>query len=163
MALSKNKWVLATMVVLCWAIATSLVSAYYYYQYSDLVARLEKAEREAQSEYTAVGINLGIDYGNGTRVWYNGTEGLTLYDAMLEAGWKIDGESYGVMGMYIKAINGLEQSTSESKYWGWWSWTDYGWSHGGSACDKYVVSPGETILWYYSYTDPETFQMTSPP
>lgn len=154
MAFLKNKWALAAMGILCWAIAASLVSGYYYYQYNDLVTRLEGAKAT---------INLGVDYGNGTRVWYNGTKGLTLYDAMLNAGWNIDGKSYGVMGMYIKAINGLEESNSNFRYWGWWSWTDFGWAHGGSACDKYVVSPGETILWYYSPTDPNTFEMAPPP
>jgi len=154
LALLKNKWALAAMGILCWAIAASLVSGYYYYQYNDLVTRLEGAKAT---------INLGVDYGNGTRVWYNGTKGLTLYDAMLNAGWNIDGKSYGVMGMYIKAINGLEESNSNFRYWGWWSWTDFGWAHGGSACDKYVVSPGETILWYYSPTDPNTFEMAPPP
>ncbi len=153
MAFLKNKWALAAIGILCWAIAASLVSGYYYYQYSDLIARLEKSKAT---------INLGIDYGNGTRVWYNGTRGLTLYDAMVDAGWNIDGTSYGVMGMYIKALNGLEESVSDYRYWGWWSWTDYGWAHGGAACDKYVVSPGETILWYYSPTDPTTFEMSPP-
>jgi len=154
LAFLKNKWALAAMGILCWAIAASLVSGYYYYQYNDLVTRLEGAKAT---------INLGVDYGNGTRVWYNGTKGLTLYDAMLNAGWNIDGKSYGVMGMYIKAINGLEESNSNFRYWGWWSWTDFGWAHGGSACDKYVLSPGETILWYYSPTDPNTFEMAPPP
>ncbi|MEM3055515.1 MAG: hypothetical protein QXM52_07415 [Candidatus Bathyarchaeia archaeon] len=154
MAFLKNKWALAAIGILCWAIAASLVSGYYYYQYSDLVARLSRA---------TVPINLGVDYGNGTRMWFNETRGLTLYDAMLEAGWRVEGTSYGAMGMYVKAINGLEESMSESRYWGWWSWTDFGWAHGGSACDKYVVSPNETILWYYSPTDPTTFEMSPPP
>lgn len=154
MAFLRNKWALATIGVLCWAIAASLAFAYYYYQYSDLVARLGRV---------TVSINLGVDYGNGTRIWYNNTRGLTLYDAMIEAGWKVDGTSYGVMGMYIKAINGLEESNSEYRYWSWWSWTDYGWARGGSPCDKYVVGPGETILWYYSPTDPTTFEMAAPP
>lgn len=149
----KNKWALAAVSVLCWAIAASLAFGYYYYQYSDLVTRLGRA---------TVLINLGVDYGNGTRVWFNETKGLTLYDAMLEAGWQVESTSYGAMGLYIKAINGLEESLSENKYWGWWSWTDYGWAHGGSACDKYIVSPSETILWYYSSMDPTTFQLTPP-
>ena len=114
-------------------------------------------------EKSKASINLGIDYGNGTRVWFNGTKGLTLYDAMLEAGWNINGTSYGAMGMYVKAINGVAESAEQSRYWGWWSWTDFGWAHGGSACDKYLVSPGETILWYYSYVDPATWEMTLPP
>lgn len=154
MVFLKNKWALAAVGILCWAIAASLVSGYYYYQYSDLVTRLGRA---------TVLINLGVDYGNGTRVWFNETKGLTLYDAMLEAGWRVEGTSYGAMGMYVKAINGLEESANDWKYWGWWSWTDFGWAHGGSACDKYVVSPGETILWYYSPTDPTTFEMSPPP
>jgi len=154
LAFLKNKWALAAIGILCWAIAASLVSGYYYYQYNDLIARLGRA---------TVLINLGVDYGNGTRVWFNKTKGLTLYDAMLEAGWRVEGTSYGAMGMYIKAINGLEESMSDYRYWGWWSWTDYGWAHGGSACDKYVVSPDETILWYYSPTDPTTFEMAAPP
>jgi len=153
LGLLKNKWALATICILCWAVAASFVSGYSYLQYSDLRARLGRA---------TASINLGIDYGNGTRVWFNGTEGLTLYDAMLEAKWKVESISYGVMGLYVTSINGLEESTSESKYWGWWTWTEYGWAHGASACDKYVVSPGETILWYYSYMDPTTFQMTPP-
>jgi len=151
---SENKWALAAICVLCWAIATSLTSGYYYYQYNDLVSRLEKSKAS---------INLGIDYGNGTRVWFNGTKGLTLYDAMLEAGWNVNGTSYGAMGMYVKAINGVAESAEQSRYWGWWSLTDFGWAHGGSACDKYLVSPGETILWYYSYVDPATWEMTLPP
>ncbi len=154
MVFIRNKWFLALVCILCWAVAASLLSGYYYYQYTDLVSRLEKSK--------AV-INLGIDYGNGTRVWFNGTRGLTLYDAMLEAGWRVDGESYGAMGFYVKAINGVEQSIEQSMYWTWWLWTSLGWAHGGSACDKYVLSNGEAILWYYSYVDPKTLEVKSPP
>ncbi|MCL7401192.1 MAG: DUF4430 domain-containing protein [Thaumarchaeota archaeon] len=153
MAFLRNKWVLALVCILCWAIAASLLSSYYYYQYTDLMSRLEKSK--------AV-INLGIDYGNGTRHWFNGTMGLTLYDAMLKAGWRVDAEPYGTMGLYVKAINGVEQSIEQSMYWTWWLWTNLGWAHGGSACDKYVLSNGETILWYYSYMDPKTFEIKPP-
>lgn len=96
---------LAALGVLCWAIAASLAFGYYYYQYSDLIARLGRA---------TVLINLGVDYGNGTRVWFNETKGLTLYDAMLEAGWQVKSTSYGAMGLYINAINGLEESLNET-------------------------------------------------
>lgn len=153
MAFMKNMWALAAILVLCWAIAASLAASYYYYQYNFLLEKVEESE--------AV-IKLGIDYGNSTRIWYNGTRGLTLYDAMLEAGWSIDAESYGTMGLYVKKINGVEQSAEQSRYWSWWVWTSLGWAHGGSACDKYIVSNGEIILWYYSYVDPRTYELTPP-
>ena len=73
------------------------------------------------------------------------------------------GTSYGAMGMYVKAINGVEESAEQLRYWGWWVWTDYGWAHGGSACDKYIISPNETILWYYSPVNSTTWEMTPPP
>lgn len=148
----RNKWALASIGLLCWAIVASSLSAYYYYQYTDLEARVGEAP-----------INLGIDYGNGTRIWYNGTLGRTIYDAMINAGWTIKSKDYGPMGIYINAINGVEEEPSNYKYWGWWSWTAYGWSHGGTACNKYVVSSGETILWYYSTVDPVTFEYSPPP
>lgn len=154
MAAIKNKWAIASIVILCLAITATLTAIYYYYQYSSLMEKLEKSK--------AI-INLGIDYGNGTRVWFNGTRGLTLYDAMREAGWSIDAESYGAMGLYVKAINGVEQSAEQSRYWSWWMWTNLGWAAGGSACDKYILSNGETIIWYYSYVDPATYKMTPPP
>jgi hypothetical protein len=154
LAFLRNKWALAAIGILCWAIIASSAFGYYYYQYTDLVKRIGG---------TPVPINLGIDYANGTRQWFNETIGATLYDAMLRAGWHIEGTSFGVMGLYITSINDVSESVQESKYWGWWMWTDFGWSHGASACDKYIVSTGETIIFYYSYADPTTFVMTTPP
>jgi len=153
-SLLKNKWALATMVVLCWAIAASSLFAYYYYQFTDLVDRIGGLP---------VSVNLSIDYANGTRHWFNGTIGVTLYDAMMQAGWNVEATSFGVMGLYVASINGVQESAEGSKYWGWWTWTEYGWAHGGSACDKYIVSANESIIWYYSYCNTTTWKMTTPP
>ena len=154
MAFLKNKWALATLVVFCWAVIASSALGYYYYQYTDLVGRIGGVP---------VPVNLGIDYANGTRQWFNGTKGATLYKCMIQAGWDVEVTSFGVMGFYVSSINGVEESTEESKSWGWWTWTDYGWAHGASACDKYIVSTGEIIIWYYSYVDPTTWEMAAPP
>jgi hypothetical protein len=150
----RNKWALATLVMLCWAIIASSALGYYYYQYEDLVARIGGVP---------VPVNLGIDYANGTRQWFNGTKGAALYDTMLQARWDVEVTSFGVMGLYVNSINGVEESAEEFEYWGWWTWTDYGWSHGGSACNKYIVTAGEIIMWYYSHADPTTWELTPPP
>ena len=154
MAILRNKWALIALVILCWAIIASSSFGYYYYQYTDLVARIGGMPAS---------INLGIDYANGPRQWFNGTIGATLYDAMIQAGWDVEATSFGVMGLYVTSINGVEESAGGSKYWGWWTWTEYGWSHGGSACDKYIVSAGESVIWYFSYVNQTTWEMTPPP
>lgn len=153
MSFLKNRWTIIALVMLCWAIVSSSVLGYYYYQYTDLVARLGGVP---------VPINLGIDYANGTRIWFNETVGVTLYDAMIRAGWRVNATSFGVMGLYVTSINGITESLQSSRFWGWWTWM-YGWSHGGSACNKYIVTINETVIWYYSYTDPTTWEMTRPP
>lgn len=153
-ALLKNKWILATMVVLCLAIVAFSAFGYYYYQYTDLVDRIGGAPGS---------INLSVDYANGTRQWFNGTIGATLYDAMTQAGWNVEATSFGVMGLYVTSINGVEESAEDSKYWSWWTWGEYGWLHGGSACDKYIVSVSESIIWYYSYYNTTALEMTAPP
>ena len=151
--LLKNGWALAATVALCWAIVASSAFGYYYYQFTDLVARIGG---------TPASVNLGVDYANGTRQWFNGTIGATLYDAMMQAGWDVEASSFGIMGLYITSINGLGESTEDSRYWSLWTWTDYGWSHGGAACDKYVVGVSESIIWYYSYTNTTTWKMDQP-
>lgn len=153
-SLLKNGWALAAMVALCWALVASSAFGYYYYQFTDLVARIGG---------TPVSVNLSVDYANGTRRWFNGTIGATLYDAMVRAGWDVEASSFGVMGLYVTSINGLGESTENSRYWSWWTWTDYGWSHGGAACDKYVLGASESIIWYYSYTNTTTWIMDQPP
>ncbi|MFW6110725.1 MAG: DUF4430 domain-containing protein [Thermoproteota archaeon] len=152
MAVLQNKWALATIVVLCWAIVASSAFGYYYYQYTDLVDRLGG---------TPSPINLAVDYGNGTRQWSNDTTGVTLYDAMLQAGWNMEVTHYSSMGVYVTSINGVEEAGTNS--WGWWRWTENGWSHGELAWDEYVVSSGETIICYYSEVDTSTWEMTPPP
>jgi hypothetical protein len=154
LAFLKNKWALAALVILCWAVVASSAFGYYYYQYTDLVARIGGVP---------VPINLCIDYANGTRLWFNRTIGATLYDGMVRAGWNVNVTSFGAVGFYVASINGVKESAEKSRYWGWWTWTEFGWSHGGSACNKYIASGGESIIWYYSYCDPTTWQMTPPP
>ena len=153
MAFVKNRWAVATLAILCITIAVASAAAYYYNEYMNLRMKI------AATKFPA---SIAIDYGNGTRQWFNGTFGPTLYDAMLQAGWGVSTTSFGVTGLYVNAINSVRENQTVSVYWGWWSWTSFGWTHGGTACDKYILSNQETVIWYYSHADPTTFVMTAP-
>jgi len=144
MAFLKNKWVLATLVILCWASVASLTAGYYYYQYNDVLAK---------TRGKMIHVNLGINYGDGPTVWFNGTEantGTTLLDVtMLVA--TVNYTMYPGMGALVDSINDVVNS--HPYYWMWWMWTTWGgWVEGPVACDRYVVGDDETLFWYYEDT-----------
>ena len=140
MTFLENKWILISLVTLCWAISTSFMAGYYFLQYNDLSAKVRGA---------IISANLGINYGNGSAViWFNGTKvnaGATLLD-LTELVVSVNCTE-DLAGASINAIGNV--SNSYPKWWMWWSWSSYGWVFGTVACDKYVVGENETLLWYY--------------
>jgi hypothetical protein len=140
MTFLENKWVVIALVALCWAISTSSMTGYYYFQYSDLSAKIRGI---------IVSANLGINYGNGSTIaWYNGTKinaGATLLDLTKLAVSVNYTESSS--GASINAVGGV--ANSYPKWWMWWSWSSFGWVFGSVACNRYVVGENETLLWYY--------------
>jgi hypothetical protein len=134
-----NKWILAALVVLCWALSASFMAGYYYLQYNDLSSKVK------ESIITA---NLGLNYGNGSAIrWFNETKinaGSTLLDlTKLTASVNYTGS---LSGASVNAIDGVR--SSDEKYWLWWSYSSYGWTFGQVACDRYVVGENETVVWY---------------
>jgi len=98
-------------------------------------------------------VNIGIDFGNGTRIWFNSTE-LRLGDTLFNATVKVIGVDYSVMqqlGVFINAIGGVSNNPGKLMYWIWWYWdSEIGeWRLGSVGCDRYVLSDGSTVIWVY--------------
>ncbi|MEM2928286.1 MAG: DUF4430 domain-containing protein [Nitrososphaerota archaeon] len=142
MSFFKNKWAIATIVLALSTIIASSLSIYYYYQYSELLKKIQG---------TTIHVNLGINDGKTTK-WFNGTaikSGSSLLDlTMLVA--NVNYTIYPGMGAFVNSINGVENS--HPYYWMWWMWTSYGWMEGPIAADRYIVGDGETLFWYYEDT-----------
>ena len=134
-----NKWILAALVVLCWALAASFIAGYYYHQYNDLSSKVK------ESVITA---NLGINYGNGSAIrWFNETK-INAGSTLLDLSKLVVPVNYtgSLMGASVNAIDGVP--SSDGKYWLWWSQSSFGWTFGQVACDRYVVGENETVVWY---------------
>jgi len=139
MAFVDNKWILAVLVMLCWALAASFMAGHYYFQYTDLSAKVKER---------IITANLGINYGNGSDIrWFNETKinaGSTLLDlTKLLASVNCTGSLSGVS---INAIDSVPNSYP--RWWVWWSHSSYGWTFGPVSCDRYIVGENETVLWY---------------
>ena len=133
-----NKYILLALVVLCWALAASLMAGYYYLQYDDLTSKMKEQTIMA---------DLGINYGNGSTVhWFNGTKidaGSTLLD-LTKLVASVD-YTQSLTGVFLNAIDNVPNSDPD--WWVWWSHSSSGWFFGPVGCDKYVVGNNETILW----------------
>jgi len=140
----ENKWALTCLTILCWSIVATFSTGYFYYQYNDLLKR---------TEGNPIHVDIGLNYGNGTVRWYNNTKatmGMTLFNVTLLVA-KVNYTMYPGMGAFVNSIGNIENSYPF--YWMWWVWASYsGWIEGPIACDKYVVTNGETLYWYYENT-----------
>jgi len=129
------------MVLTCWALSASFTAGYYWLQYNDVVNRIGGV---------LIYVNIGIDYGNDTRTFYNNTKaltGATLFDVTKQ----ISNMTYqvGAYGTEVIAINDVNK---QGKFgWTYWIWNSTGrsWSIVWENADAYRVANGETFMWYY--------------
>ncbi len=139
--MSEKIWKGLTLLFLVWAVvATSL------YVNSSLIAR-------ELGETKLISVNIGFKYKDGRIEWYNSTKvpsGTTLLNATAQVA-DVNYTVYPGMGAFVNSINGVKNE--KPYYWMWWTWNpSTGWTLGPVAADKYVLSDGETVLWYYEDT-----------
>ncbi len=148
----KGVWVLAAL-LLTWAVASTTLGSYYYTEYVKS-QRLSQDLKQKLGE-VSISVNMAIDYGNGTRVWFNETTlpiGATVYNATVEVANPEPDPKYGPS--FITAINGVRQNENENKYWIWWIWdeTQNKWAPGPVADNEYALSNGQNVIWYLENT-----------
>jgi len=105
-------------------------------------------------------VDLCIDYGNGTVIWFNATSmpvGSSLFD-LVQKEAEVNYDYYATMEpghILVTSINGLEQNYLTSQYWFWYYWdTETGkWIHGPVGCDGWKLEANGIYEWTY-----ESFQ-----
>lgn len=147
---AKGMWVLATS-LLAWAVAATIIGSYYYVQYTNYYSSYQSLAKELK--IVSMSVNIAIDYGNGTRVWHNGTVlslGATLFNATVRVANPELHPTYGEA--FIIAINGVIQDENENMYWSWWVWdnTEHKWILGPVGSNEYTLQDGQSVIWYYS-------------
>ncbi len=118
------------------------------------LVQLDKERQQLAEELDEIGveINLLIDFGNGTRLWFNNTilpYGSSLLNATLV---KAQPVKYTVsdMGVFVDEIMGVPNS--HPWYWLWWRFEDNQWVMGETAADAAKLKDGGIYAWKYSDT-----------
>ncbi|MEM4483473.1 MAG: hypothetical protein QXS19_06110 [Candidatus Methanomethylicia archaeon] len=125
----------------------------------ELMNSIEKLENETLKLHRIIGgvisVNILVDYGNGSRKWYNGTK-IVMGESMIKALESIVKVKYSVypFGVFIEAINDVYNDPNRLLYWMWWRWDSEKkmWILGEIACDRYIPINGEIFAWKYTNT-----------
>jgi hypothetical protein len=104
-----------------------------------------------------------VDFGNGTRHWYNNTQvqpGWSLFTAtVVLTNGDLQAPLYYVTGSgwehFVSEIEGVANSNSNNEYW--WVWTydrTGGWTTASVGADLLPVYNGSVFAWTYCGTSP---------
>ena len=148
--MSGNKtWMWVAAALLCTTIAASYAAINYYAQ----VEAYKKNYRALieDLEGLTILIDMKIDYGNGTVLWYNNTR-VPLDSTLLTATQIAASVDYSTsdFGAFANKINGV--GGDPGTYWLWYFWDpDKGsWEFGPVGCDQWVLHDGDMVSWTYS-------------
>lgn len=102
-------------------------------------------------------VNVGVDFGNGTRFWYNDTYvpvGSSVFNATyVSTGGRVTSQVYSfgnVSELFVTGILGL--SGSSSSYWLWYYFDNstHQWAEAAVGADSFLAVQGGTYLWNYT-------------
>ncbi|MEM3684123.1 MAG: DUF4430 domain-containing protein [Conexivisphaerales archaeon] len=136
--------------------------------YANISQELPLLWKEYQRLYASVAelpkADILVEFGNGTRIWYNVTyqPGWNLYIATLVAlNGKIDAIYYPSFGEhFVTGIAGVENNQTAS----WFLWTYNGsWQMANVGADDIIVSSGSSYAWTFCTYNPATYQPNCSP
>jgi hypothetical protein len=118
-------------------------------QYDELLSDI--SDLEENLEDLTIKINIKIDYGNETTVWYNGTR-VPLNADLLTAIQVIASVEYssGEYGAFVEKINDVGGDSNMFWVWNFYDEEESGWQFGPVACDAWVLHNGDIVEWVYS-------------
>jgi len=151
----QNRRTLQGVIVILVAITLGVsgVAAYYYSQYSQAESENKTYVQQLRQFNVKYSSHILVDFGNGTRTWYNDSKfqpGLNLYvatqiitDGHVNATYYPEYSSHLITALYDVANNGND-------YWGLWTYNSTSsWQMAQMGADKLLVNNGSVYAWAY--------------
>ena len=143
----RNPWIWSTAILLCVAISLSYLVVNEHGRAEMYRQRYEETLEELEG--LTIVVDILIDYGNGTAVWFNGTRIPLGADLLTATEMVADVEYFeGEYGAFVTAINGV--GGEENRYWLWYYLKDGCWEMGPVACDAWILHDGDVVAWRYT-------------
>lgn len=117
---------------------------------SSLWAGYQELARSGGQRALVYGVHMLVDFGNGTREWFNdstaqpGWNGYVVTLVLLKGG--VQADWYPQYGEHlVTGIDGVPQTASKS--WFLWSFSGGAWSASLSGADQMTITNGTTFAW----------------
>ena len=148
-----KKSLIIITILLAWAIGATTTTVIYYNEFQKYYEKYQNLTQK-----TIMRVSFGINYGNGTLVWYNDTpviNGSTVYEALLLiADVNATTTPFGV---YVRGINGVNDdpthawlyaiNRNDSSVNAWFSVN--GWYYPGVGADSLTLKNGDIVVWIF--------------
>lgn len=136
-----------------------VLTSYGILYFSQQASTLQSENHYLRSRLGSVSdtVNLGIDFGNGTRLWFNDTYvpvGSSVFNATsIATGGRLTSQVYtfdNVSETFVTGILGL--SGTSSSYWLWYylDSSSHQWAEAAVGSDLFLAVQGGTYLWNYT-------------
>jgi hypothetical protein len=138
----RSKWAIVALVLAVWALGASFIAGYYWMQYNNIGDQVSGLR---------ITVNIGIDYGNGTRVFFNNTQAWTG-ETVLTVTKRVAAveTATSALGTYVTSIGG--KASAGDFGWTYWPWnnTASNWDFAPVGADIFqIVTNNNLFLWYY--------------
>ena len=154
------------VVLLAALIASSSAAAFYYAQYGQEASEAARDTGMARSMMSRYGVvmtsNPLVDFGNGTRHWYNGTRiepGWNLYTETLAAtNGDVNATCCAYGSHFVTGIGGVQGTAGGTKSWSAWTFNrTSSWQEANVGVDEIGVSNNSVYAWMFCSYDPVTY------
>ena len=113
---------------------------------------MQEDKDPTSEQLSTIQISLCIDYGNGTREWFNNTsvpENCNLLNATKLVA-KVQYTYWpAYKASFVDVINGVPNKSSYFWMWYYWDAQENEWKLGPVGADRYVLKPHEVVMWRY--------------
>ena len=123
-----------------WGILGTVFAAYYFVQYDTY--QKEYSNLTEQFNNISLKADILLNYGNGTKKWYNNTVlplGATAFNATHTIAHTMNYTNYEEWGVFVVSINGLTNNSSYA--WIYWTWDaqNFQWTLPTYSCSKHIL------------------------
>ena len=147
----KSMWMWFSLGLLCLTILTTYLSIYYYTEAQKYQTLYNETLNELSKFSKYILVNILIDYGNGTAIWYNNTAvvgGSSLLEATKTVA-EVEYTEYS-FGVFVSAINNVAGNQTHAWLWYIWNSTKGDWDLGPTGADSWILRDGDIISWVYT-------------